>query len=321
MTSLPVPAAAIVIEDIGPEEVGFDPRTGEASALLNFCRATLVQLAVTPSAVSLVIAGDFAAAVKRRLPDGPYKDNFAGARGASVVAAKTMVVGPEVHVVFPASLFEGSANEMTELFVRRTVVHESQHVAMMQTGEEADDIPDGPGARMRFLQAAHQVILEYRAELGVTSDLRQPFEVVLSAPIVQALQSDLVTVDRTYQRNRDLSALCFYVMQQAENFWKILAWIAAARRGQAAAGPLNVEVAARALWEQMGAERWARFENILTMMPSAHTRLDRPDMDRARAELADLLAEWLEDLGFEFRDINDGPDSSFVIVSTHLLGR
>lgn len=319
MTDLPVPATAVIFEDVDPPALGVDPQSGETPALINFCRAALAQMALDPDSVALVVSGDFVASVKRRLPRGPYRDRYDEVRGAGTVGAKTMVVGEEIHVVVPAWQFEDQSSDEATLGVRRTVVHEAQHVAMQQAGEDDGVFPDEPWARANFLTAAHQVIVEYRAELGVPNLLRRDFEVELSGSAVQALQADLVRIDDRYQGDLDVGALSYDVLQQSQHLWKALAYIAAARRNLSIGTPLPVEAEAEGLWEQMGAEHWAQFEGILSRVPSAHTRISRHDLRRVTDELADLLAAWLESLGFEFRDIDHGRNSMFTIVSRHLL--
>lgn len=98
-----------------------------------------------------------------------------------------MRVGEEMHVIFPAWLFVDSAwaratlsEEEAEQITaaadsrvrqtRRTGLHEAQHVAMDQAGEDDQDFGDMPWARQNILTVAHQVIAEYRAELGIPGD-------------------------------------------------------------------------------------------------------------------------------------------------------
>lgn len=319
MTSLSVPAVALVLEDVDPVALGVDAHAQQTPELINFCRAILAAMAVEPDAVRLVITGNFVESVKRRLPEGDYRDNFDEIRGAGTVGAKTMVVADEIHVVFPAWLFLPSPDENADLTARRTAVHEAQHVAMEQHGEDEGDFPNEPWARRNLLTIAHQVIVEYRAELGVTEALRRDFETTLNTATPLALRDDLVRIDDAYQQSLDIAQLAYEVVQQAQHFWKALAYIAAARRVLNVSGPLAVGSDQDELWEQMGAEHWERFEGTLSLVPSAHTRISSQDMSRVTDDLADTLTSWLESLGFTFKDTEDGLNSIFNIVSRHLL--
>ncbi|NJI58602.1 hypothetical protein HCX50_04065 [Microbacterium oxydans] len=319
MTSLSVPVVALDLEEIDPVEVGVDIHTGQAPELINFGRAILAAMAGEPEAVRLVIAGNFVESVRRRLPEGTYRDSFDEIRGAGEVAVKTMVVADEIHVVVPAWLLQASQDERADLRARRTVVHEAQHVAMQQHGEDDGGFADEPWARRCLLTVAHQVIAEYRAELGVPAPLREGIEPTLSADTPLALREDLVLIDDAYQQSLDVQYLAHNVVQQSQHFWKALAYIAAARRVLSVDEPLRAEFGHGDLWEQMGAEHWERFEDILRTVPSAHTRVPSLELRRVTDEMAGVLTSWLESLGFVFKDINGGNNSVFHIVSRHLL--
>lgn len=319
MTSRSVPAVALVLEDVDPEVLGVDVRADQAPELINFSRPILAAMAVEPEAVRLMITGKFVESVRCRLPESAYRDNYDEARGAGMVGAKTMVVADEIHVVFPAWLFQGPRDEKAGLLARRTAVHEAQHVAMEQHGEDGGGFPDEPWARRNLLTIAHQVIVEYRAELGVPESLREGFETTLNADTPLALREDLVLIDDAYQQNLDVEQLSYNVVQQSQHFWKALAYIAAARRVLNVDEPLSTDRDHDELWEQMGAEHFERFEEVLRAVPSAHTGVSSVELRRVTDDMADVLTSWLESLGFVWKDIDDGSLCAFNIVSRHLL--
>lgn len=331
-----VAVVGFILEDADAEALGVDPATGQASELINFCRAIIAAMSTDPSSVLLVIAGDFVGSVKSRLPEGAYRESFDEARGAGLVAAKTMVVGDEIHVVFPAWYFLDSAAmearmsraELAEFLssaperdrlTRRTAVHEAQHVAMEQAGEDKSDFPSARRARRNFLSVAHQVLTEYRAELGVHGELRGEYETDFPLESLAALKVDLALIDDAYQADLDVDALSHNVLQQTQHLWKALAYLAAARRIEGVDSPIVLTAADQALWDQMGGEHWAQFEGILGQMVSAHTRVSTVDLQRVTDDLADLLEEWLISLGFSWRDIENIDSTRFDIVSRHLL--
>lgn len=330
-----VALVGFILEDADAEALGVDPATGQVSELINFCRATIAAMAPDPSSVLLVIAGDFVGSVKSRLPQ-TYRDSFDDARGAGLVAAKTMVVGDEIHVVFPAWYFLDSAAmearmspaELAEFLstaperdrlTRRTTVHEAQHVAMDQADEDESDFPNARWARRNFLSVAHQILTEYRAELGVHRELRGEYETDFPLESLAALKVDLAVIDDAYQADLNVDALSHNVLQQTQYLWKALAYFAAARRIEGVHSPIVLTAADQALWDQMGGEHWAQFEGLLGRMVSAHTRVSAVDLQRVTDDLADLLEKWLVSLGFSWRDIENTDNSRFDIVSRHLL--
>lgn len=128
--------------------------------------------AVDPSAVTLVLAGNFAEAVKRRLGDGAPAYNTE--RLGGMAAAKTMPrVDGGIDVVVPAPLVlgqddEDEAREGRAELLLRLAKHEAQHVGMRQRGEALHDagreLARGQ-AHAYFCASAGVVLGEHRAEL------------------------------------------------------------------------------------------------------------------------------------------------------------
>ncbi|CAN7231054.1 hypothetical protein LJR186_000876 [Microbacterium foliorum] len=330
----PATYVTVVFEDVALENIGLDPAPDEYPELIAFCRSEVTNMAADPTQVRLVIVGDMVEAIKRRLPAGPERDSFDADRGAGMLAAKTMVVGDEVHVIVPAWCFldtQAMRNGSTdaefaefvrtaparERMIRRTVVHEAQHVAMDQAGEDDADYPDAHWVRKTFLGAAHQVAVEYRAELGVRQELREDYETTFPAESLGAFRSDARELYAAY--STDVSALSYYLMVQAIHLWKAFGYVAAARRVDGIEAALAVPQQERALWEQMGAVCWERFEQALAKLEAADTRIVDTEFRATVAQLADLLDEWFVELGFSWRDVENGRNTWFEVVSGHLL--
>lgn len=335
--TVPITLSAWSVEAADLEALGMAPANPSPTELMNFCRETLGTLAARPEEVTLVIAGDFIESVRSRLPDGPYKEAFDVDRGAGMVGAKTMRVGDEIHVVFPAWLFldsawaratlpQDEAEQITSTAAfrakqtRRTVVHEAQHVAMDQAGEDNQDFSDVPWARQNFLTVAHQVIAEYRAELGVPNDLREDYEAAFPVESLDHLREDLrriATVE--YQSHLDVGQLAYDVVQQTQHAWKTLAYVAAARRiaGVDLGESFPNEMTRTQAWTLMAEPLWATFESLLSRIPSGAVRVDAVELRTWTGELADLLTDWLQTYGFVWRDI--GSASEFRIRSWALF--
>ncbi|MDZ5146297.1 hypothetical protein [Microbacterium testaceum] len=335
--SAPVTLSAWAVEDADLEALGMDSVNPSPTELMDFCRAALGALAVRVEEVTLVIAGDFIKSVKSRLPAGAYRDAFDVDRGAGTVGAKTMRVGGEIHVIFPAWLFLDStwaratlspeeAERITSTAesragqVRRTVVHEAQHVAMDQAGEDNQDFGNVPWVRQNFLVVAHQVIAEYRAELGVPNNLRESYEADFPVESLDHLREDLRRITTVeYQSHLNVERLAYDVVQQSHHAWKMLAYVAAARRiaGVGIGEPFPTEMTRTEAWTLMAEPHWGAFEELLSRIPSGGVRVAAADLSAWTAELADLLVAWLQTYGFVWRDV--GADSEFLIESWELF--
>lgn len=333
-----VPAARFVLEYVDPTILGISPANPTATETMEFCRGVLSLLALKPESVTLVVSGEFIESVKSRLPDGLYRDSYDLERGAGSVAAKTMRVGDEIHVIMPAWLFldsdaageKLSAEDAQELIsseddrarlARRTAVHEAHHVAMYQAGEDDTDFSGEGWARQSFLNVAHQVIAEYRAELGVPRTLREGYETVFPLSSLEVLRSDLHRIAAVeYQQHLDVGRLSYEVGQETHHMWKALAYLTAARR--VASIPIGTgfpdDVTNSEVWHLMAQDHWADFERLLSPIPSGGNRVDAADLQRWTTELADLLDRWLTGLGFTWTDKHDG-GSEFRIQSWELI--
>lgn len=283
-----LPQIRLVTEYCSPESLGFVPGTDRLPETLLDCLATLSVLALRDEKVVLVVSGQFVDSVKARLPESPYRDLYGTTRGAGIVGGKTLVVDDEVHVVMDAWTFYDphvlaslgadpeivdALRETTEYrgrLARRTAHHEAQHVAMEQSGEDSIDLEGLSWDRQSLLSLAHQVISEYRAELGVPVVLREQHQTDFPLDSLAALRADLrqiVLVD--YQQHRDAAKLAYDVAQESHHLWKALAYVAAARRvfGFPIGGPAPDDVAAAEDWDLMAQPHWATLEALLSEIP------------------------------------------------------
>jgi hypothetical protein len=335
----PVQYVAIRHEFVDIEMLGMDPEQPVATELMSFCAAILALIAVRPGECLLVVTGDFVESVKQRLPEGVYRDRYDIVRGSGLVGGKTILVGDQVHVVMPAQLFvpdtatmEDPGNPGTTIscvdafsldnetvrgnLARRTVIHEAQHVAMMQAGEGDDRYEDEQWVRRNLLTLADQVISEYRAERGVLEEFREGDDERSALASLQSLRQDFHRIAAVeYQQHLDVGRLQYSIVQESHTAWKVLAYFAAARRvaGISVGEPVSEELAETAEWSMMAAPHWGQFEELLADLPPGVNRVDLADLERVTTELADLFAVWLRSFGFTWRDI--GENSEFRIVS------
>lgn len=330
-------------EYVDLELLGMDPQSPVATETLSFSSALLGAIALSPESCQLVVTGDFVESVKQRLPRAEYRDGFDIARGAGLVGGKTMRVGEEVHVLLPATLFitdtatiavPGSSEEpvtfvqafglsnaeVRDKIARRTVLHEAQHVAMIQAGEDVDPSEDEPWVHRNFLTVANQVISEYRAERAVPADLRDADDEQDALSGLLALRADFHRIAAVeYQDHLDVARLQYGIVQESHTAWKVLAYFAAARRvaGIPVEQPVSSRLADTDEWSMMAAPHWDRFEELLADLPPGTVRVDIDELARVTTALADLFPAWLGSFGFLWRDVGD--NSEFRIQSWDLI--
>ncbi len=327
------PLVAYAFEGVNPILLGMDEETWIPTQQVNLARAILALTAIDMTKVVLVVTGDMVTSTRKRL-EPHLRDAFRDERGAGTLGGKTMTVGDEVHVLMPfwlyadaeaaAELMPGdeaeefrAGTEARAALARRTVVHEAQHVLMTQKGEAGIDLSGTDRARRDFLYLAHDVLDEYRAEVGVAAGLREDFEYEVADETLPAFREGLRRAVREYQRHRNVETVMYAVLAQAQHAWKALANVAAARRVGAVTEPPN---ASGTDWDELAAPYWERLEELLGMAPTPAEQFT-PEAQRHLMEaLADHFDGWLGGLGFVWRDIDGGRGAEFKITSRHISG-
>lgn len=166
-------------------------------------------------------------------------------------------------------------------------------------GRETSISPPRPGPAETF-SASHGKIIEYRAELGVPTMLRSDDDAELSVENLIVLRNDLrriATID--YQQHLDVAKLSFDVGQQTLHLWKLLGYVAAARRvaGLPVGAPFASPLVATVEWGLMVAAYWDGFEELLVHVPPARERLQPGNLERWSNALADLFTEGWSPMG------------------------
>lgn len=311
----------LFLEAVDYTALGIDADAPVPTNLMAWCALALGQIVIDPTTVRLVLAGDFVGSINGRLEQEGIGATFDLRRNGGMVGAKTMRLGDgSIDVLLPVWYFLANEDLTTqqslERLVKRTVVHEAHHAAMMQSGEGEQDYRDQPRAHRTFLSAADQVIGEYRAEAAVSPSLREGDSGWDLVGVLQTLRADLTritTVD--YQQHLDVGKLCESVMNEVHTTWKILA-VDVARSGvesKIAAGDDRDN-----LEELMAGDHWPRFVEILTSIPHGGVRLAEEELERATQHLADELEDWLDTIGFTFTDEPEGA-IKFIIKSFDLF--
>lgn len=318
------PMCGLVLDWVDPVAIGVDAETGAVPRLMYWSAVTLSNLAVDPERCRLVVTGDFVESTRARMESDFHRDKFDMKRSVGEVAAKTMAMPDgSVDVLVQAHWFSDSEpSDDAERIIMRTVVHEGQHVAMIQADEVGGDYPDQLWARRNLLVAASQVIDEFRAEAAVAAHLRGPassWDLVSVMEDARQRLQQIVCVE--YQEHLDVSRLSYDVLQYLQTMWKVLAYeVAADLVATRGSGDVQVSTglfADNELWRLMAEPHWLEFRDLLAQVPSGQERRAREDLEPQVDRLADILSAWLLALGFKFADTTTG--SEFRIVSWRLF--
>ncbi|MFJ2301056.1 hypothetical protein [Oerskovia paurometabola] len=296
-------AVGVQFEAVDLADFGVAPGESPVTELVAWCALTLGANALDPQAVRLVIAGDFTTSVNTRM--GALGPVFETRRNGGVVGGKTMALEDgTIDVLLPAAFFSTDMEPLhrsrVDRLTKRTVTHESFHVAMMQAGEGEQSYPSEPLARRQFMACADQVIGEYRAEAAVPAALRGDAPGWDLADVLQTLRRDLAqitTVD--YQQHLDVGRLMEAVLSEVHTAWKIFA-VDIAEKSDLDIGEADGS------WDQMVGPHAAALAEILNEIPHGGKRVNADDLDRATSRLADEFDAWLSRLGFHFVDHPNG---------------
>lgn len=308
------------IEYVPLELLGMSPDVPVGTELMSSCAAIIRAFAPNPDGVRLVITGDFVSSARTRSVTEHQQQNYDVARNAGTVGGKTMrLADGTIDVLLPAYLFAPDPDERIlagrRIIATRTATHEAFHVAMDQAGETVTDYTREPSVRANLLYIADSVMEEYRAEVSLAYDLRRAPECAWEPlEIVTHLRDALRRVASVeYQAHLDVGRLCTDIGVECLHAWQLLAYIAAAQtQEEGSVAALPDEVTSDPLWVWMVEPHWSAFSSILSRIPPALVRTPRADLEPLVAQLADELHEWLETLGFRWRQVGVG--SEFLVV-------
>lgn len=293
----------LILEYVDARAVDVDMSTGAVPPAMLMCMRALAQIAPAPERCSLIVTGDFVRSVQDRLPNRPDDATFTTGRGSGMVAAKTMRrVDGTLDVLAPGWFFSSDVDAETRDAVAalaiRTIVHEAHHVAMRQNQQDYVREADQDWRARNFTAAADTVIDEYRAELGTSSLLSETESTWDPLEVLDALSRALGAAAAAYQQHRDVEKLAFDVGSEATVAWRAFAYIAAFARHNPEQSTVTAAVRANPRWARMVAPSWSGFEETLRAVDPG-TELMRPeDVSAAVERLAEVLAQWLGDLGF-----------------------
>lgn len=299
---------SLSLESVDPSAIGIVVRDGGATVpeLLGWCLQRLGQVVPDPSRTTLVVTGDFVASVQdRRNDDAPEAYDLE--RGSGFVGGKTIAMpNDDVHVLLHALYFvqtdDLEQNAGVAQLVRRTLVHEAQHVAMMQNDQGYRRPSNATFRWLNLTSAAQAVVEEYRAELGVDPDLRAGDMNWDPSAVLSAWSKGLGGDVARYQAHLDVARLAYDVGTTSLVAWRSLGYVAAWARLLPDNDLLTDAVAGDPLWVRMAARRWGKFiEALADVRPGTET-MPREELDAVVAELAEVLGAWLGDVGFVWHE-------------------
>ncbi len=318
LESWPHDAAARVWADRGPAGLG---------TTLTELGELLARLVDNPDTVNLVVPISMPEAVQRREPHIEYTAQ----RGSGVVGARTMQQpdGQIDIILNPAYLHavsDANAREPALALVRRTIVHEAQHVTMRQRGSGFDEYVIGEDlseTERAFAYSAVKLCDEHRAEWQATQPVRHRAEwqrveqgaesVTVSdvADVLEALGQHLADAHNTYQAGPRtpgaVGQLLISVLTACNVYWTALGyWMAYERTSDADIREIAPDIASLPLWERYVGDTWERLREILRSLP-VEDLTTRPEILTAAMEgVAGTLRASLATIGFDYVDEERG---------------
>lgn len=272
--------------------------------------ARLGSMLARPDDVRVTVAGDFEQAVRDRVPDKDYAERYKADRIFGRAAAKAIPQpdGSTELVIDAWLVSKVSAPEGHD--IERLFQHEGLHIAVDQRGESANDIRIRndivPNSYRGYFGASAGILVEeYRTEKALCdaglwphADYIANFQDAVEAFAAAAM--DGVTLrypDEPIDR-------CFGTVLTA--FGELVTYTGyVASEIHASDGERTPAIHPPIYQRYLGAP-WEAVIAALKDVPAADTPTPRETIDAHVWKLADLLAAWLEYVGFTLTDLDEG---------------
>jgi hypothetical protein len=278
-----------------------------------------------PSVVDLVVTGNFPASVVRRFGTPNQAEHFDTKRGAGEATAMTIPLDDRAAIVVPIGWFlderdAGQAKPSLEMR-NHLVAHEALHVALRQRGEQTHDVRSRLGqsvAHGQFVASAGVVSEEYRVQAALHAEGPNPYD------NQDDLHDDLVAARAAIMDGITLRVpdepidRCMRTVMDALHILAIrLAYLAASMRKPDGSVPTAppASMASDPLWLRLIGSAWPAFAAAMAAFPEASQPTTTEVINEAVLNLADILADWIKQTGFELRDTTD--DQLYFAVLRH----
>lgn len=283
----------------------------------------LTSLVDRPGEVTFVITLNFVAAVERREPAVAFRTD----RGSGMVAARTMP-RPDgtVHVLMPADFIGAKDDQGEPLYtargalagdpnlvqmMRRTLVHEAQHVVMAQRGSDwraYDALAVTPEAAKHHYGAAAKMCDEHRAEynaIQLTAPKPPTANDVLD--VLSHLGQELAAANDRFQVSpQNVRELRDEVYAACMHFWTSVAYWAAQLRQDDAIADVPPDVTQLEAWQRYVGDAWGDMMQALSLLPVTSLTTPPNVLQNAARALAVAVEKSLNHIGFRHLDGPNG---------------
>jgi hypothetical protein len=253
--------------------------------------------------VEIIVAGDLAASVRRRLPDDQAA-MFSVDRVSGRVGAKMIPTLDGCAIVIDGRLLVPGAAMAAEIDVARLFEHEAWHGALSHHAEDfhaAFSRLSIEGAQAHYVGQALVLVDDYRIERalfeqGSTLDASYVPSTTETLDGCAAALLDAVTL----RYPGEPMTRCFETAVPAFNSLTThLGYLAAADADIGALRGLP-------RWRGLVRNHYDRMKETLEALPSASERVEPAKIDATAIELGQVLEAWLRDVGFVLRDVPTG---------------
>ena len=282
----------------------------------------LAQLVDDPAEVTLVIPISMPDAVQRREPEVQYTAD----RGSGFVSARTMdLPGGHIDVILNPGWLHALCDDAARLDaqerIRRTLVHEAQHVIMGQRKSGFDEYAFAAEHRAtdrHFAYYAAKLCDEHRAEWQA-NQLTAPESTTVShvSDVLETLGRQIAAAHDAYQADpRKLDAvrnLLTNVFTACIHYWTSLGyWTAYHRTSDLDIAGIADEIAALPLWQRYAGNTWALLQESLRGLPVEDLTTSPETLSAAMRQVAVTLKSSLETIGFRY--VDEGAGQGFYIT-------
>jgi hypothetical protein len=292
------------------------PASKPARELIAQTLAALECQAVDSAAVTLVITGKFGKSIDRRTPPGspPYDTD----RLSGIAAARTMPRGHgKVDVIVPGPFVFGTPGEQPGQRAARAArltymaTHEAQHVGMYQRGERLMEGPHhylGQGTASHDFRATAEIVLEeYRAEAAAARLCTPPEPYWESVPsALKGLRAALVDAVELRYPDEPIRRTWLTAFGAAHNTWVVMGYLAGNLQAAGSAAAVPDELASSELWQRFVQLHWSDFADLCGALSAGDEACTAEALGATVAGLSELLGVWLQSIGFELSDTEDG---------------
>jgi len=295
---------------------GIDPDTFDVDAL-GAGVERLAEIAPDAEPLRLVVAADFEAAVRERVADPNYAENYRQERLFGSAVAKTIPQDDgSIDLIVDAGVLHGDGPALVDL--ERLFAHEAYHIVTHRNGETLSDIRirrglPGLSHDGYFLGIAGVLTEEFRIERALCESGSWPTaEYRNVSGTLEGFAAEVLDGVVLHHPDEPIDRTCSTVLTAFSTLTTLGGYLAAEA---IVSDGERVPDVTLPMWDRYVGSAWTTLAEALRPVPSAAVRLRREALDPLVEPVAAACEEWLKVVGFTLADIEK--DLYYFDVLTH----